>query len=401
MAESTMGGVLLDAESDEPDIAPESEQKVTALELFFDLVFVFAITQVTQFMADEPSWRGLARGALILAAIWWAWTGYAWLTNVIDPEEGVARLVVFLAMAAMLLVALAIPGAFSGDAVLIAAAYAVVRVSQLVLYVYGATDPDMRRSVIGLGRSTVISCALLFAAAAFDGTGQGLFWLAALVIDFGGPALFGVEGWKVAPSHFAERHGLIVIIALGESIVALGIGAEDVGLTAGPITAAVLGTALVAGLWWVYFDTTALVAERRLHAQDRVGRNKMARDSYSFLHLPMVLGIVLLALGIKKTLAHVEDPLKLEMAFALLGGAAIYLLAQVGFRLRIGGTLAKRRVLAAVVLLALVPVGHEVDALITLALGTAVFVVLIVFETIRYADARDRIRHGGLVVPPR
>ncbi len=385
----------------EPDIAPGAEQKVTALELFFDLVFVFAITQVTQFMADDPSWAGLARGALVLAAIWWAWVGYAWMTNVIDPEEGVARLVVFFAMAAMLLVALAIPGAFDGDAALFAGAYTLVRIAQIVLYAYGATDPDMKRSVFGLGRSTVLACALLFIASGFDGTTQGLLWVVALLVDFGGPALFGVAGWKVAPAHFAERHGLIVIIALGESIVALGIGAEEVPLTAGPILAAVLGTAIVACLWWVYFDTTALVAERRLRAKDRVGRNKMARDAYSFLHLPMVLGIVLLALGIKKTLAHVEDPLKVEMAFALLGGAAIYLLAQVGFRLRIGGTLAKRRVLAAAVLLALVPVAREVEGLLTLALGTAVLVVLIVFETIRYADARDKIRHQGLNVPPR
>ena len=382
-------------EAHEVEVARESEQKVTPLELFFDLVFVFAITQVTQFMADDPSWAGLARGTLILAAIWWAWVGYAWLTNAVNPDEGIARIVVFVAMTGMLLCALAIPGAFADDALLFASAYAVVRVVQLVLYAYGSDDPDMRRSVFILARSSLISCGLLFAAAAFDGTGQGLFWLAAMVIDFGGPALFGVAGWKVAPSHFAERHGLIVIVALGESIVALGLGAQDIALTAGPILAAALGVAAVACLWWAYFDVVALVAERKLHELRGVERNRLARDSYSFLHLPMILGIVLLALGVKKTLAHVDDPLKVEMAFALMGGAAIYLLAHVAFRLRTTRTWSVRRVVAAVVLLVLVPVAPEVDALVALAVTAAILVALIAYETIRFAEARDRIRHQG------
>ena len=157
------------APAQEQDIAPESEQRVTPLELFFDLVFVFAITQVTQFMADDPTWGGLARGGLVLAAIWWAWVGYAWLTNVINQEEGVARLVVFLAMAAMLVVALAIPGAFGEDALLFAIAYAVVRAAQIVLYAYGSADANMRHSVFTLARSSGLACTLLLVAANFDG----------------------------------------------------------------------------------------------------------------------------------------------------------------------------------------------------------------------------------------
>jgi low temperature requirement protein LtrA len=390
------------AEPPEPDVAPESEHRVTPLELFFDLVFVFAITQVTQFMADDPSWAGLARGALVLGSIWWAWVGYAWLTNIIDPEEGTARLVVFVAMAAMLVVALAIPGAFGDDAVLYAVAYGVVRVAHIALYVQGASNERMRQSVLGLGASTAIACTLLLVASGLDGTAQGAVWLVALLIDFGGPRLVGIDGWSVAPSHFAERHGLIVIVALGESIVALGIGADDVALTAGPLLAATLGVVLVASLWWAYFDTSALVGERRLHATvEGRARNAMARDGYSYLHMPMVLGIVLLALGVKKTLAHVDDPLKPEVAFALLGGVALYLLAHVAFRLRHGGTLPRRRVLAAAVLLALVPLAPEVDALVALGACVAVVVALIAFETVRYADARERIRHQGLAEPPR
>ncbi len=388
-------------EAPEADIAPGAEQKVTSLELFFDLVFVFAITQVTAFMAAEPTWRGLARGALILAAVWWAWVGYAWLTNAVNPDEGIARLVVFVAMAGMLVCALAIPGAFGDDALLFAIAYAVVRVAQLGLYAHGADDPHLKHSILTLARSTVISVGLLFAAAAFDGTGQGAFWAAALLVDFGGPALFGVAGWKVAPSHFAERHGLIIIVALGESVVAIGVGVGGLELTAGPVVAALLGVVVVACLWWAYFDVVALVAERKLHERQGVERNKMARDSYSFLHLPMVLGIVLLALGVKKALGHVDEPLTDQTGFALLGGAALYLLAHVAFRLRNTGTLSHRRVVVAVLLLALVPLAPRVDALVSLAATAAILSALIAYEVVRFAEAREQIRHQGLSAPPR
>jgi len=178
------------------------------------------------------------------------------------------------------------------------------------------------------------------------------------LLDAGGPFLFGAEGWKLMPHHFAERHALIIIIiiALGESIVAIGVGAEakvDVGI----VVAAVIGTAIAAAMWWLYFDVVALVAGRRL-ADAEVGRerNEMARDSYSYLHFPMVAGIVLVALGMKKTLGHVEDPLKLVRAAALLGGAALYLLAHVAFRCRHGRGVNTRRLGLAVLLLAFIPV---------------------------------------------
>jgi low temperature requirement protein LtrA len=208
-----------------------------------------------------------------------------------------------------------------------------------------------------------------------------------------GPMLFGVEGWMLVPGHFAERHGLIVLIAIGESIVAIGAGA-NAHLDAGLITAAVLGVVVAAVLWWLYFDVVAIVAARRL-AQAPPGRvrNSMARDSYSFLHLPMVAGIVLLALGMKKTLAHVDHHLDIVPAAAMFGGMALYLLAHVAFRWRNVHTLNRQRVLTAALLVALLPVAVSIDALAALALMAAILVTLITYEAVRFADARDRIRH--------
>jgi low temperature requirement protein LtrA len=377
------------------------EERVTPLELFFDLVFVLALTQCTALMADEPTWGGLAKGLLALAVLWWSWVGYAWLTSVVDPEEGAVRLAIFAAMAALLVVALCVPDAFGDLGLTFALAYAGVRAAHIALYVLASRDdPAMRKSVLGLAVSTAIGVGLLVGASFLDGLAQGALWAVAIGLDMLGPFLFGAEGWKLVPGHFAERHGLIVIIALGESIVAIGVGAEA-GLTFGVGVAAVLGVGLAATLWWAYFDVVALVATRRLEEAPagRV-RNEMARDSYSFLHLPMVAGIVLVALGLKKTLEHVDEPLSTVPAAALVGGLALYLLAHVAFRERNVRTLSVRRLVTAVVLVALLPVAVELPALATLALVTAVMCALIAYETIRYAEARDRIRHQLAAEPP-
>ena len=372
----------------------ESEA-VTPLELFFDLVFVLALTQSTALMAGEPTWEGLVKGLLVLGVLWWAWVGYAWLTSVVDPDEGIVRIAIFAAMAAFLVVSLCVPEAFGDLGLLFAGAYAVVRVAHIVLFVLASQgDPGLRASVIGLGVSTALASGLLVGAAFADGWFQGALWALALVLDAGGPYLFGAEGWKLAPHHFAERHGLIIIIALGESIVAIGIGAEA-GIDAGVVTAAVLGVAVAAGLWWLYFDVVARAAEHRL-SRAAVGReqNEMARDSYSYLHFPMVAGIVLIALGMKKTLGHVGDPLHTVPAVALLGGTALYLLAHVAFRLRNVHSLNVPRLICAVVAVALVPLAVEVPALVSLAILAGILVALIAFETIRFSEARDRIRHA-------
>ncbi len=370
------------------------EERVTPLELFFDLVFVLAITQCTALMAADPTWAGLLRSLAVLAVLWWCWGGYAWLTSVVDPEEGAVRLAMFGAMAGLLVAALCVPGAFDDSALIFACAYGVVRVAHIALFVLASRDdPGLRYSVSTLAASTTLAVGLLTAAAFADGWVQGSLWVVAVLIDIGGPAILGVEGWKLVPGHFAERHGLIVIIALGESIVAIGIGVVG-EIDAGVVAAAVVGTAVAACLWWLYFDVVALVAQRRL-AQAKPGReqNSMARDSYSYLHFPMVAGIVLVALGMKKTLGDVGEPLKLVPAAALLGGTALYLLAHVAFRLRNVHTLNRQRLLTAVLLLVLIPVAVELPALGSVVLVASVLTGLIAYEALRFADARDRVRH--------
>jgi len=371
----------------------EGEQ-VTPLELFFDLVFVLALTQCTTLVTHSPTWEGMLKGLLALGVLWWSWVGYAWLTSVVDPEEGTVRLAMFAAMAAFLVAALAVPGAFSSEALLFACAYASVRAAHILLFMLASREDEaLRRSVLGLALSTAIGSGLLFAAAAASEPLRLVLWGVALLLDMGGPYLFGAEGWKLMPAHFAERHGLIVIIALGESIVAIGVGSRS-GIGAGVVSGAVLGVVVTAALWWVYFDVTAIVAGRRLaRAQEGRERNEIARDSYSYLHFPMVAGIAMLAVGLKRTLIDVGAPLKTVPAAALLGGAALYLLAQVAFRLRNVHSLSLRRLVCAGVLLALVPAGAALPALLTLALLAALLVGLIAYEAIRYAEARERVRH--------
>jgi low temperature requirement protein LtrA len=373
---------------------PRDGERVTPLELFFDLVFVLALTQCTTLIAHTPTWEGLLKGLLVLGVLWWSWCGYAWLTSVVDPEEGAVRLAMFAAMGAFLVCALCVPGAFGSEALLFACAYGAVRAAHIVLFLLASReDSELRHSVVGLAGSTALAAGLLLAGAFAGGGAQLGLWGLALALDMGGPFLFGAEGWRLAPGHFAERHGLIVIIALGESIVAIGVGARAV-IGAGVIAAAVLGVVIAASLWWAYFDVVAIVAARRL-AQARAGRerNEIARDSYSYLHLPMVAGIALIAVGMKRTLIDVEGPLHLLPAVALLGGAAMYLLAHVAFRLRNMHSLNRRRLLCAVVLLALLPAGAALPALATLAILAALLVALISYEALRYAEVRDRVRH--------
>jgi low temperature requirement protein LtrA len=368
-------------------------ERVTPLELFFDLVFVLAITQCTALMAAEPTWTGLAKGVVVLAVLWWSWTGYAWLTSVVDPEEGSVRIAIFAAMAAFLVVALCVPGAFGQSAFLFACAYGVVRAAHIALFLLASRDdPALHKSVVGLGGSSTLGVGLLVTASFTDGAAQGALWAVALLLDMGGPYVFGAEGWKLVPSHFAERHGLILIIALGESIVAIGVGA-DAHVDAGVVAAATLGIGVAAALWWLYFDVVSMLAERDLSrmAPGRE-RNELARDAYSYLHFPMVAGVVLLALGLKTTLAHVGDPLESVPAAAMLGGTALYLLAHVAVRLRHVHTVNNHRLGCAILLLALLPVAVELPALVTLGIVFAALVALIGYESVRFAGSRERVR---------
>lgn len=375
-----------------------SNAQVLPLELFFDLVFVLAVTQCTALAAAQPTWAGIARGMLVLAVLWWAWTAYAWLTSVIDPEEDATRLTMFAAMAAMLVASLCVPQAFGDLALTFAFAYAAVRIIQIVLFVLASPDDrDLRRSVTGLAVSTAIGVGLLIGASFLDGIAQGALWALAIALDMGGPFVFGSAGWRLVPGHFAERHGLILIIALGESIVAIGVGAADVTIDGPVIGVAVLGVFVSAALWWLYFDVVALAAERRLSAMEPGQKqNALARDTYSYAHLFMVAGIVLLALGLKTTIAHVTDPLHVETAAALSGGVALFLLALVAFRMRFASGINRERLGVAVLLVAFVPLATAVPAWVALAVVAAVVWALVAYETTAWADTRSFVRreHG-------
>ena len=377
------------------ETAAADEQRVTPLELFFDLVFVFAITQVTAFMATDPTWTGLGRGLLILAALWWAWAAYAWLTNTLATDAGIARVTIFAAMAAMLVVALAVPEAFDDDAFVFAGAYLIVRGLHLLVYVVGSHDEGERGAALRMFPPAFAGPLFIVAAAFFDSPLQEVLWGIGLLIDFAGPLWYGPEGFRVSPSHFAERFALIIIIALGESIVAIGVGAEGFELDAGLIVAAVLAIAIVCALWWAYFDVVALVAERRFREASAAEQVLIARDSYSWLHFPMIAGIVLVALGIKKTMGDVDAHLKDVPAAALFGGVALYLLGHIGFRLRNVRSINKPRLAATVLCLACVPFATEVDALVALATAAALCSGLIAYEAIAYREARARVRAGG------
>jgi low temperature requirement protein LtrA len=371
------------------------EQRVTPLELFFDLVFVFAITRVTSLMAHDLSWEAIGQGLLVLAALWWGWAAYAWLTNHVAGDEGRARLVVFLAMGAMVLVALAVPDAFGDTALLFALAYLVMRLAHLGLYwVASSEDPEVHVAVAKLLPTGVAGPLLLVLAAFPDGTLQAALWLLALAIDYGGPLVRGVAGYRVHPAHFGERFALVVIIALGESIVAIGVGAGDEELSTRVGLAAVLALAASAALWWAYFDVVAPVAHRRLGELSGVARNTLARDSFAYLHLPLIAGIQLFALGVEQVVGHVDETLSVQASTALFGGVALYLLAHVAFRWRNVRSLNRERLVTALVCAACIPLGTELNAMLSLALVTALVAALIAYETLRFGADRTRVRMG-------
>jgi low temperature requirement protein LtrA len=381
----------------ERELEHGDEHQVTPLELFFDLVFVFAITQVTSLLADDPTWGGVFRGMLVLAALWWAWTAYAWLTSTIDVDEGGVRLAMLGSVAAMFGAALAVPGAFGDDAVLFGATYLLVRLLHLVLYaIVARDDPDLLGAVLRLAPTATFGPSLLVLAGFLEGNERLAVWVVALVIDYLGPAVIGAgRGWRVAPEHFAERHGLITLIALGESMIAIGVGA-GFELGTGVIVGAMLGIVVVSALWWLYFDVAAIFARGRLTQAKGLELARLARDAYSYLHLPMVAGIVLFALGLKTTLGHVGEALDTVPAVALCGGAALYLLAHIAFLFRTTGRVFRRRTVGAVVLLALVPAAVTIPALAALALVSAVCSLVVAYEVLRYREDRVRVRHPEL-----
>ena len=386
------------------------EARVTPLELFFDLVFVYALTQVTALMANDLSGRRVFEGMIVLALIWWCWVGYSWLGNVAQADEGWARGAFIGVMATMFVAALAIPEAFtdrpgelSGPLVL-AVCYAIVRCVHLGIFALAGrtvNDAGLIHQLLRFAVVMTLSIALLVAGAIAGGDAELWLWFAAVLVDYVGTQVIGAAGWRLhSPAHFSERYGLIIIIALGESIVAIGVGAAA-PISTEIIIGGVLGIGLVATMWWPYFDVTSLAAERAFARRRGVERNRLARDAYSYIHLPMVAGIVIGALGLKKVLGYIagdgghdwSDSLHGIALASLHAGPAVYLLALVAFRFRNVRSLGRSRLIAAAVLLLAIPVGGQIGALADLVLVTAIMTALITFEALRYAEDRHRIRH--------
>jgi low temperature requirement protein LtrA len=232
------------------ELHAEREPRVTPLELFFDLVFVFGFTQVTTVLSNNPTWSGLGHGLLILATLWWTWAAYTWLTNTVDPDIGAVSGAMLAAMGAMFVAALAVPDAFGRYGVLFGVAFLIVNVMQVTLNALTARgNRDLQAAILRYAPTALAGATLILVAGFVHGGIKPLLWLAALAVGLFGPLLGGMSGWHIHPAHFVERHGLIVIIAIGESLIAIGLGERRSGLSSGVIVAAVLGFVVATSFW--------------------------------------------------------------------------------------------------------------------------------------------------------
>jgi low temperature requirement protein LtrA len=374
--------------------AVEQEHRVTPRELFFDLVFVFAFTQVATLLANDPTFAGMGRSVLVLAALWWAWSAYAWLTNILDPEEGLVGLALLVALMAMFVAALVVPGVFEDEGVIFGVAFLVVCVMHAVLYaLVGRGDRDLLTAVLRLTPWILVGATLILVAG-FAEAARTWLWLAAIAVTYVGALLAGATGWQVHASHFAERYGLVVIIALGEAFIAIGIGATGTGIGLGEITAAILGLLVATSIWLAYFDFFSIRGERILRDLEGPDRVALARDAYTYAHFPMIVGIVLFAFAMKTIVGHVGDELDWVAAFALCGGCALYLFTYSAIRIRVERRrrVSRGRLVAAIVLLLVLPVATMVPALGALALVTAVWIGLHTYELVWWREARRESR---------
>jgi low temperature requirement protein LtrA len=377
-----------------PATAVDHEHRVTARELFFDLVFVFAFTQVATLLADDPTFAGIGRGVLVLAVLWWAWSAYAWLTNILDPEDGLVGLALLVAMIAMFVAALVVPGVFDDEGVLFGAAFVVVCAMHLALYALaGRGNRELLRAVVRLAPWTLLGAGLILVAGFADGARTWL-WLAALACAYVGAVLSGSMGWQVHASHFAERHGLVLIIALGEAFISIGIGVTGIGIGLGEVVAAVLGLLVATAIWLAYFDVFSIRGESILAQLDGTERVAFARDVFTLAHFPMIVGVVLFAFAMKTIIGHAGDELATPAAFALCGGSALYLLTYSAIRMRLERRLAvnRGRFVAAVVLMLLLPLATAVPAVAALAIVTAVWLALNTYELVWWREARAQSR---------
>ena len=372
----------------------KTEHRVSPVELYFDLVMVFAFTQITGLLAEDPTWMGLLRGFLVLATLWGAWEVYSWFTSAIPVDRGVARLAMLASTGTLVFVALAVPDAFEDDALLFGVAYFAVRLVHLVLLAPAARGDSSRVGALARFAPTAILGSSLYVVAAFVAPEIRMYlWVVALAIAYFGPVLTGVasSGWQVAIEHFAERQGLIVLIALGESILAIGAGAGR-DLDQQVLLAVALSMILAATFWWLYFGTTADLGLRRLAFEMGHDRVRYALNAYAYLHLPVVAAIILYAFGVETALHHVDEPMALVPASALGGGVSLYLITTVVFIRLASKRLSGALLAGSIASLVVVPFSGTIPALGTLALVTVIATLVTTLEATPSASRRQARR---------
>jgi len=376
--------------------AEEEERRTSYLELFFDLVFVFAITQVVTLILEDTSAGGFGRAALVLALVWWAWSGYAWMTNAIDIESLSLRLLFLLGMGGVFSMALAVPDAYEDAGLWFAAPYFFVRVLNLALYLWGLRNSrEHFNALLRLAPFFLVAPTVALVGGLAQGGWRSTLWLAAIAIDVLGTLTLGRENdFRVSAAHFAERYALFVIIALGESVVAIGVGASELERDAMFALSVGVAGAGVAVLWWAYFDFVSNAVERALRAAPPRQRGPLARDVFTFFHYPIVLGVILYAVAAKKTLAHPQEPLSGPGRWALGLGIVVFLAGFVLGRFRVIRRIAWERVGGAVAAVLAVVVLSDLDAIALLTVVIAILVAALAIETVRLRELRARVNAG-------
>jgi low temperature requirement protein LtrA len=362
------------------DPTERDEVRVSTLELFFDLVFVFTITQLTAVLAHDPNGVGVLHVGVMLIVIWWMYGGYAWLTNVVAPDRVAYQLLLLSGMAAFLVLSLAIPTAFAGGGLEFGLAYLVIVLIHAGLFTRSRAGASAV-AILRVAPLNLVAALAIVAAGIAGGVARGVLWgLAVAVIIL--PSLRPPDPrFQIAPGHFVERHGLVVIVALGESVVAVGIGASEHAVTAGLVAVALLGLALTACLWWAYFgegeDERALEAMRSASPRERP---RLALNGFYHWHLLLLFGIIALASALESAIAHPVDPLSFPRSLALAGGAACFLVGDALFRRTLSIGVTRWRLLAAALALAALPLGTEASAVAEVAALVAVLVGCLVVE---------------------
>jgi low temperature requirement protein LtrA len=348
--------------------------RVTPLELFFDLVFVFTITQLSSLLTEGLTWRSLWHVVVMLGLIYWMYDGYAWLTNAV-AAEGTRRQGLLLAgMAGYLVLAIAIPDAFTGTGLTFGIAYLVIIVVHASLYVASASESSAA-AMRALAPGNLAAAVAVVASGALGGVAQEVVWTAVVVLLWF--ATRAGAGFEIGPAHFVERHGLLVLIALGESVVATGIGARGLTIDLRLVITAVLGLLLSAGLWWTYFGAGSEPVERAFRSATGARRVRLAFVGFGYAHYAMLLGVVLAAVGLRVAVARPDAPLSAGHALALAGGTALFVAAEGWFRRLLGLRPGRRRWLGGLMILLAVPVGTEASAIACLA-ATVVLLALAV-----------------------